>query len=160
MKVTLLCVGGVKGPLASVIHEYEDRARRYWRFQALEVPAGHGKRGKAGEREVREAEEARILSQLPAKGKGDVVALTRAGKPMGSRGLAEYLEERAVRSSPQVAFVIGGAFGLGDQVLARADRKLAISSMTLPHEVARLILTEQLYRAGSISRNEPYHKGP
>lgn len=158
MKVTLLCVGGVKGPLASVIQDYEDRTRRYWRFEALELPAGIGKRGTTEARAVREAEEARILSHLPDR--GDVVVLTREGKPMGSRELANYLEAHALRSTPRVTFVIGGAFGLGDEVVARADRKLAISAMTLPHELARLILTEQLYRAGSISRNEPYHKGP
>jgi 23S rRNA (pseudouridine1915-N3)-methyltransferase len=58
-----------------------------------------------------------------------------------------------------VAFAIGGAFGLGGAVLARAQRKLSLSALTLPHEMARLVLAEQLYRAGTIVRGEPYHKG-
>jgi len=158
VRVAVLCVGGVKGPLASVIQEYEGRAGRYWRFRAEEVDAGLGKSRKADPRAVRAAEGARLLARLPAS--GDVVALTREGKPMGSRDLAGFLEDRALRSSPGVTFVIGGAFGLGDEVLERSTLKLALSALTLPHEVARLLLAEQLYRAGTISRNEPYHKGP
>ena len=64
-----------------------------------------------------------------------------------------------MRSSAGVAFVIGGAFGLGDAVLSRSRRQLSLSAMTLPHEMARLVLAEQLYRAGTILRGEPYHKG-
>jgi 23S rRNA (pseudouridine1915-N3)-methyltransferase len=88
----------------------------------------------------------------------EVVALTRIGKRMGSRELAGYLERHAVRSSAGVAFVIGGAFGLGEPVLEKARRRLSLSTFTLPHEMARLLLAEQLYRAGTIVRGEPYHK--
>ena len=77
---------------------------------------------------------------------------------MRSRELAGYLEGHAVHSSPGVAFVIGGAFGLGVPVMERARRKLSLSSFTLPHEMARLVLAEQLYRAGTLVRGEPYHK--
>ena len=70
-----------------------------------------------------------------------------------------FLEQHALRSSAGVAFVIGGALGLGDELLRRAQRRLALSSMTLPHEMARLMMAEQLYRAGTIARGEPYHKG-
>ena len=78
---------------------------------------------------------------------------------MDSRELAGYLERHGIRASAGVAFVIGGAFGLGSAVLERARRTLSLSKMTLPHEMARLLLMEQLYRAGTISRGEPYHKG-
>ena len=88
------------------------------------------------------------------------MALTREGKALGSRDLARYLEERALHSVDAVTFVIGGAFGLGGGVLKRSDLLLSLSAMTLPHDMARLLLVEQLYRAGTISRNEPYHKGP
>lgn len=159
MRVQVLCVGGVKGPLRAAIEEYEERASRYWRFEVTEVPAGLGK-GRSGDPEqVRKVEEDRLLPRLPERG-GVVVALTREGKGLGSRGLAEYLSELAVRSTAEVTFVIGGAFGLGKEVLDRSSVKLALSPMTLPHEAARLILAEQLYRAGTILRNEPYHKGP
>jgi 23S rRNA (pseudouridine1915-N3)-methyltransferase len=158
VRVTVLCVGGVKGKLARAIHEYEERAGHYWRFRVREVEAGLGKRTKIDPQEVRRSEGNRILSHLPEA--GDVIALTRTGKAMGSRDLAGFLEDRAVRSVPEVTFVIGGAFGLAEEVLRRSALRLAISALTLPHEVARLVLAEQLYRAGTISRNEPYHKGP
>jgi 23S rRNA (pseudouridine1915-N3)-methyltransferase len=79
---------------------------------------------------------------------------------MDSRELAGFLQDQALRSVPDVTFVIGGAFGLGEEVLTRSTTTLSLSTLTLPHELARLLLAEQLYRAGTISRNEPYHKGP
>ena len=78
---------------------------------------------------------------------------------MNSPEFTRYLESLALRSVPEVTFVVGGAFGLGAGVLKRANRRLALSAGTLPHELARLVLAEQLYRAGTIIKNEPYHKG-
>ena len=158
MKVSIICVGGVKEALASVIGDYEARASRYWRLRVEEVESGQ-KRGKQAEPEaVKNAEAKRLVPKLPER--GEVVALTRTGKAIGSRELARFLQERALRSVPEVAFVIGGAYGLGAPVLDRAATKLSLSPLTLPHEIARLLLVEQLYRAGTISKNEPYHKGP
>jgi len=158
VRVTVLCVGGVKGKLAPAIQEYEGRVGHYWRFQVREVEAGLGRRTKVDPQEVRRAEGTRLLALMPQE--GDVVALTREGRAMSSRDLAGFLGDRAVRSVPEVTFVIGGAFGLVGEVLKRSALRLALSALTLPHEVARLVLAEQLYRAGTISRNEPYHKGP
>jgi 23S rRNA (pseudouridine1915-N3)-methyltransferase len=73
--------------------------------------------------------------------------------------LAAYFEERALHGLGPVALVIGGAWGLPDEFRKRAIRQWSLGAMTLPHELARLIVTEQLYRAGTILRNEPYHKG-
>lgn len=158
MRLTFLCVGGVKGHLASVIDDYEERIRRYWRLRTVEIEAGLGKRARGSPAEVLKVEEERLLGQLPEG--GEVVALTREGKSLGSRQFSSFLQERALRSTPDVAFVIGGAFGLGGEILRRSSMRLALSPFTLPHELARLILAEQVYRAGTISRNEPYHKGP
>jgi 23S rRNA (pseudouridine1915-N3)-methyltransferase len=158
VNVTLVCVGDTKGCAAEAVADYEARARRYWRFSVIEVEAGAGKAKKPDSRAVLAAEEARVLSRLP--GGAEAVALTRAGKAMGSRAFAKFLQEKAVRSVSEVAFIIGGAYGLGEGVLARARLHLSLSKMTLPHEMARLVLAEQLYRAGTIVRNEPYHKGP
>ncbi|MFO8172943.1 MAG: 23S rRNA (pseudouridine(1915)-N(3))-methyltransferase RlmH [Gemmatimonadota bacterium] len=158
MIIRLLSVGSAKGPVAEAAAEFEKRARRYWRMEAVEVQAGAAGRGKAHAEAVMAAEEARLLERLPKE--GWVVALTRSGRRMTSRELARHLEEKAVRSVPVVSFVIGGAFGLGEGILRRADLSMTLSSLTLPHEVARLLLAEQLYRAGTILRNEPYHKGP
>jgi len=159
MKVRVLCVGEARGPLQAAIEDYEGRAGRYWSFDVTAVAGGVGKARKADPNRVRQAEEERLLARLPKRG-GALVALTREGKALSSRALADFLAERAVRSTEEVTFVIGGAFGLGKGILERSSLRLALSPMTLPHEVARLILVEQLYRAGTILRNEPYHKGP
>lgn len=159
MRVKVLCVGDSRGYLHSAIQEFETRAARYWRLEVTEVPAGMGKVKKIDEGKVRAAEEERLMDRL-GNGGGEVIALTRDGKPMGSRDFAGFMETLMVRSTEEVTFVIGGAFGLGPGILARSNRKLSLSSMTLPHELARLVLGEQLYRAGTILRNEPYHKGP
>jgi len=151
-----VAVGRVRGTLKAPVAEYEERARRYWRLEAAEVEAGAPGRDPAAER-VKEAEAQRLLSRVPQG--FTVVALTRTGKGLGSRELAAVLEGEAVRSSPGVAFVIGGAFGLSDAVLARAQRRMSLSPLTMPHELARLVLAEQLYRAGTLLRGEPYHKG-
>lgn len=156
MKVLVVAVGRVKGPLASAVQDYEERARRYWKFTVAEIAAGAAE-WRAGPDRVREAEAERILAKLTSD--LDVVALTRAGNAMDSTRLAAYLAELGTRARPGVAFVIGGAFGLDESVLRRAQNRLSLSDMTLPHEMARLVLAEQLYRAGTIVRGEPYHKG-
>ncbi len=156
MRVTVVAVGRVRGPLEGAVAEYEQRAARYWKFEVVEVDAGAQGRDAEPSR-VMTAEADRILARVPAG--TDVFALTREGKAMASSVLARTLEEHAIRSSPGVTFVIGGAFGLGPEVLSLARRRLSLSAMTLPHEMARLMLAEQLYRAGTILRGEPYHKG-
>ncbi len=155
MKVTLLAVGRVRGELAAAVEKYETRASHYWKLEVVEVDGGAGGRDEAGL--VMAAEAARLLARIPAG--AEVVALTRDGRPWSSRRLAEHLGDRALHGAGEVVFVLGGAHGLGADLLARADRRLSLSTMTLPHELARLVLAEQLYRAGSILRGEPYHKG-
>ena len=156
MKVVIVAVGRVRGPLEPAVAEYEGRAGRYWKFEVAEVDAGASGRNPSPER-VKEAEGERILARIPDD--AEVIALTRAGKGVGSAELAKTLEALAVRSFRQVVFVLGGAYGLHARVLDRANRRLSLSPMTLPHEMARLVLAEQLYRAGTIVRGEPYHKG-
>ncbi len=157
MNLTVLVVGPVRGPLAVAVTEYEERARRYWKLKVVEVPSGSGG-GSAVTQRVLEAESARILARIDDA--AHVVALTREGVRWSSPELAAHLEELAVRSCREATFVIGGAFGLAPEVFDRAQVRLSLSSMTLPHELARLALAEQLYRAGTILRGERYHKGP
>jgi 23S rRNA (pseudouridine1915-N3)-methyltransferase len=156
VKVSVVVVGKVKGALAEAVRDYEERARRYWKLSVSEVAAGAPGADAAPER-VRAAEAERIRTRIPDA--LEVVALTRVGERIGSRKLAAYLADLGTRSAPGVCFVIGGAFGLDDSVLRLARRKLTLSELTLPHEMARLVLAEQLYRAGTIVRGEPYHKG-
>jgi len=156
VKIQVVVVGRARGDLAAAIEDYERRAARYWKLEVVEVGQGAGGRNAKAD-EVKTVEAERILGKIPSE--LEVVALTRTGSGMSSRELARSLQRHAVRSSPGVAFVIGGAFGLDTSVLERARRSLSLSSMTLTHEMARLVLAEQLYRAGTIVRGEPYHKG-
>lgn len=155
MRVSVLAVGRPARLFGQVIAEYERRAGRYWTVDVVNVRAESAAGGKP-EAMVRAAEGARLLGRVPPG--AEIVALTRTGRGWSSRALAEYLDGLAVSGSPGVAFLIGGAFGLGSDVLERARHLLSLSSFTLPHDLARLVLLEQLYRAGTILRREPYHK--
>jgi len=157
VRVLVVAVGRLKGAIAEDVGAYESRGGRYWKLDVLEVAAGVKGSGSAPRERVLEAEAERLLAKVP--GDLDLVALTRVGRAMSSRELAAYLQELGTRSGAGAAFVVGGAFGLGDAVLDRAARKMSLSALTLPHEMARLVLAEQLYRAGTIVRGEPYHKG-
>jgi 23S rRNA (pseudouridine1915-N3)-methyltransferase len=156
LRVVILAVGAARdAALKAAIREYETRASRYFPLQVIETSAATG-RGGQPERALRQ-EGTELLRRIP---EGlEVLALTRTGQGLTSRGLAEVLGEMATYGMPGAAFLVGGAYGLSSEVLARADRRFSLSRMTLPHELARLILVEQLYRAGTILRGEPYHKG-
>lgn len=153
MKVTVVAVGRVKGAVEPALSEFRHRAARYWRLEVEEVREGRGDDASA----VTEEEGRRLLDRVPED--TELWALTRHGTGITSRGLAAHLERLSVRSAPGITFVIGGAYGMAPDILDGADRRLALSPMTLPHDLARLVLLEQLYRAGTIRRNEPYHKG-
>jgi len=156
VRFTVLVVGRVRGILEPAVREFEVRAGRYWKLEVVEVEAGAGG-GSEDAKRVRAAEAERIRARLPER--GELWTLTRGGRGMSSRELARELEQHAVLASPGITFVIGGAFGLAEDLLRTATRSFSLSPMTLPHEMARLILAEQLYKAGTILRNEPYHKG-
>lgn len=148
-------VGRPAPRLAGAIAEYERRAGRYWTLDVVEVREEKSRKGLPLER-VRAAESARLVERVPAG--ADIVALTRAGDAWSSTRFARYLEALARESRAGAAFLIGGAYGLDASVLGRAQHRLSLSPLTFPHELARLLLAEQLYRAGTIVRGEPYHK--
>ena len=142
--------------LRRATEEYEDRLRRYIRFEAIVVAPARLPDARAPE--AREREAAALERRLPDE--LELIALTREGERWTTRALADYLDDMRTYGRPGAAFAIGGAHGLAPRLLDRARARLALSAMTLPHEVARLVLTEQLYRAATILRGEPYHKGP
>jgi 23S rRNA (pseudouridine1915-N3)-methyltransferase len=154
VRVLVVVVGKPREPgLAAAIEEYETRAARYWPLDVHEVreePA----RGASSDL-VREREGVRLLAKVPAG--AELVACDVEGAAMRSDAFAQWLQ-RTRESARSVALIIGGAFGLSDAVRARAKTTLSLASWTLPHELARLVLAEQLYRAGTIVRGEPYHK--
>lgn len=134
---------------------YLKRLRRYARTEWVEVkPAGIVKGRPAAEVLAREGEA--ISLRLST---GDrLVALDRSGDQCSSRQLAAWLEKLSLAGDERPAFVIGGPLGLDKEILGRAERTLALSRLTLTHEMSRLILIEQLYRACTIMRGEKYHK--
>lgn len=157
MRVHVLAVGRLQEPgLRAAADAYVKRIGHYFRLEVHEIAAPG--RTRSDPRKVREAEAERIMAAAPAG--CDLVALTRSGQGMSSRRLATYLEELATYGRDGVAFAIGGAEGLGPRVLEAARYRLSLSPMTLSHDLARVVLLEQLYRAGTIMRGEPYHRGP
>ena len=151
------CVAVVGKPrdinLAGAIRDYEARAARYWPLQIHEVREEPARSGSADL--VREREGERLLAALPAG--AQIVACDVIGKTMSSEQFAAWLQQLRERAR-DVGIVIGGAYGLGDVVKQRATSSISLAPWTLPHELARLVLAEQLYRAGTIGRGEPYHK--
>jgi 23S rRNA (pseudouridine1915-N3)-methyltransferase len=152
--LTLVVVGRASdATLGAAIAEYERRAARYWSLVVREVKEAGGR--SIAPAVTRRQEGERLLEACPAR--GEIVACDERGSTMTSAEFATWLG-RLRDTGGAVTFLIGGAFGLDDAVRARATRRLAVAPWTLPHEMARLVLTEQLYRAGTILRGEPYHK--
>jgi 23S rRNA (pseudouridine1915-N3)-methyltransferase len=156
MRLVVLAVGTPRERhMAAMIREYETRAGRYFRLETIEVTAASNVRDSATDVQAREADSLR--KRAPAG--LEMWALTRDGKELSSRDLAESLSDMATYGHPGIVFVIGGAFGLDPDLVSGCSRSLSLSCMTMPHEMARLVLAEQIYRAGTILRGEPYHKG-
>ena len=154
MRVVIAAVGKPRDRhLAAAIVEYETRAARYWPLDVVEVREASG-RGIAPEL-ARQREGERILERLPAA--AALVVCDERGDRLTSTEFATLLNDTRNRAR-DIAFVIGGAFGLADSLRDRATRAMQLAPWTLPHEMARLVLAEQLYRAGTIVRGEPYHK--
>ncbi|HEX6535654.1 MAG TPA: 23S rRNA (pseudouridine(1915)-N(3))-methyltransferase RlmH [Gemmatimonadaceae bacterium] len=140
--------------LAAAIREYEARAARYWPLETREVREEPARARTPAEVRAREGE--RLLAA--AGPSALVVACDAEGTLQRSAEFAEWLRGERERAGADVAFLLGGAYGLSEAVLARARVRLAFARWTMPHELARLVLAEQLYRAGTIIRGEPYHK--
>ena len=159
-KVNILCIGKIKEKYFSqAIEEYAKRLQAFCKLQIIELAEEKirdNNPNPAQIAEVLEAEGKRILQKISPS--DYVVALCIEGKLRSSEELAETLNTLAVTGRSTVDFVIGGSYGLSDAVKAAADEKLSMSRMTFPHTMARMILTEQIYRAYEIASNGKYHK--
>ena len=140
--------------LGAAIAEYEQRAAHYWDLEVVEVKGGGASGGESPESVMRREGE-RLRERIPAA--AQVVLCDVGGDALDSAAFARWLLERRDLAQ-SVAFVIGGAHGVSPELRALARRRLALAPWTLPHELARLVLMEQIYRAGTIGRGEPYHK--
>lgn len=158
MALAILCVGKLKEKwLRDGCAEYEKRLSRFGGVQTIEVPdqSEPDKAAPALLEKLTQAEGKALLSHI--KPNDRVVALCVDGKPMSSEQLADALSRYAMEGRRTV-YVIGGSRGLSAEVVARADEKLSFSKMTFPHQLMRVILLEQLYRAHKIRAGETYHK--
>ncbi|MEO8909297.1 MAG: 23S rRNA (pseudouridine(1915)-N(3))-methyltransferase RlmH [Gemmatimonadaceae bacterium] len=154
MRLVVAVVGKAhNAALSEAIRDYETRAARYWPLDVHEVREERAT-GSSVER-VKEKEGARLSERIPES--AQTIACEQGGRSLDSTEFANFLQ-RAREDDRDLAFIIGGAFGLNPEVAARATFKLSLAPWTLPHEIARLVLTEQIYRAGTIARGEPYHK--
>jgi 23S rRNA (pseudouridine1915-N3)-methyltransferase len=154
MRLVVAVVGKARNPaLGEAIRDYEKRAARYWPLDVHEVR--EERVSGISVDKVREREGQRLADKIPER--AQTVACEVGGRSLDSAKFAEFLQT-AREQDRDIAFLIGGAFGLLKDLSAGSSVRLSLAPWTLPHEIARLVLAEQIYRAGTIVRGEPYHK--
>lgn len=159
MNISIICIGKLKEKYwTEAVAEYSKRLSKFCTLQILELKEARlpDNASPAEEEAVKVSEGQEILKHI--KKDTFVITLEIKGKALSSEGLAEKMEELALLGKSNVAFVIGGSLGLSKDVSARADFKLSFSAMTFPHQMMRVILLEQVYRAYKINKGEKYHK--
>lgn len=159
MNISIITVGKLKEKYLKLgIDEYTKRLSSYSKIEIIEVPDEKAPEilSDAEMLQVKKKEGERILAKVPTD--AHVIALAIEGKQKSSEELADTIDKLGTYGKSKVTFIIGGSLGLSDEVLKRADDKLSFSKMTFPHQLMRLILVEQVYRAFRINRGEPYHK--
>ena len=155
MKVILLSVGKTDHPLLSqIIEDYRKRVNYYIPFEMRTVPDPKNRKN-LSEKEQKTEEAILLLKSLQPS--DHVVLLDDKGKQYRSTEFARYLEKKSHTVSRQLVFVVGGPYGFATEMYDRAAETISLSKMTFTHQMIRLIFTEQLYRAMTITHNEPYH---
>ncbi|HUQ99794.1 MAG TPA: 23S rRNA (pseudouridine(1915)-N(3))-methyltransferase RlmH [Gemmatimonadaceae bacterium] len=154
MRLVVAVVGKARNAaLGEAIRDYETRAARYWPLDVHEV---REERASSSEIEkVKEREGARLTDKVPPRAR--TVVCEAGGKSFDSVQFAKFLQQ-AREGDQDLAFLIGGAFGIASDVATKSTMRMSLAPWTLPHEIARLVLAEQIYRAGTIIRGEPYNK--
>jgi len=154
LKITFISVGSIKNAcFKDVVAEYLKRIKRYVPVDVEEVKEERASI-KTPKQDILRKEGERILKRLRP---GDFnVVLTDRGRMLTSNGLAEFIGGFSSTGKKRLTFVVGGPFGLHGSVYEAADMELSLSSMTLPHDMARVVLAEQVYRAFTILKGEPY----
>ena len=149
-------MGRIKAPYArDGCADFLKRLGRYFKVEHIEVRDVRRGRGGSPD-EWKRTEAAALLKHVPRGAL--LLVLDESGRQWSSQGLARWIDQKKNASVSSIAFVLGGPDGLHESVLARADRIWSLGLLTLPHELARLVLAEQLYRAGSVLAGHPYHR--
>ena len=159
MRINIVCVGKIKEKYLKLgIDEFKKRLSKYCKLEIIQLEDEKAPENLSDKEMliIKEKEGKKILSKI--KDNSYVIALAIDGKNLSSEELAQTINKLGVRGVSNITFVIGGSLGLSDEVLSRADYKLSFSKMTFPHQLMRLILLEQVYRAYRINNGEPYHK--
>ncbi|WP_144513422.1 23S rRNA (pseudouridine(1915)-N(3))-methyltransferase RlmH [Bacillus sp. FJAT-22090] len=159
MNIQIVSVGKLKEKYLKLgIEEYTKRLGAYTKIDIIEVPDEKAPENlsEADMEIVKKKEGDRILAKIGAD--TYVIALAIEGKMKSSEQLASDLESLMTYGRSKIAFIIGGSLGLHEDVMKRSDEKLSFSKMTLPHQLMKLVLVEQIYRAFRIIKGEPYHK--
>lgn len=159
MNINIIAVGKIKEKyIQEGIKEFSKRLSRYCKLNIIEIEDEKAPET-LSEKDmliVKAKEGEKILNKIPAN--SFVITLVIEGKQLTSEGLAEKFEDIMVNGSNDITFIIGGSLGLDSEVINRSNFKLSFSKMTFPHQLMRLILLEQVYRAWRINKGEPYHK--
>ena len=151
--IKLLLVGKTTDKhLETLISDYQNRLTHYLPFEVKVIP--DLKQGKLSFEQQKTQEGERILAAVP--GNARLILLDERGTQFRSVGFAEYMQKQ-LAATPNIVFVVGGPYGFSQAVYDRADAMLSLSKMTFSHQMIRLLFVEQLYRAMTILRNEPYH---
>ena len=159
MSITLITVGKMKEkPYRLMADEYLKRLSRYGKVEEIELPdlPEPTNSSPAIEMQIKEKEGESILARI--KPSDYVIAMTIPGKQWDSPGLSRHLDDLMNRGNSNLVFLIGGSLGLSDKVIARADEEMSMSKMTFPHQLARVMLLEQIYRGYQILEGSRYHK--
>jgi len=155
VKITLLLVGKTAFPYINEgISLYEKRLSFYVNYRKVEIPELKGV-SSLSEQQIKDKEGELILKNI--KPSDEVILLDERGDFFTSENWARHLEKKMTYGARDIVFVIGGAYGFSDEVYSRADMKVSLSKMTFSHQMVRAIFIEQLYRAFTIMKGEPYH---
>ena len=155
MKITLLTVGKTTNlHLIKLQEEYQNRLKFYITFELVVIPELKNTKSLSISEQV-EKEADLILKQIELNDK--VVLLDERGKQFTSVAFSEYIAKKIMASHKRMIFVVGGPYGFSERVYQRANNKISLSTMTFSHQMIRLIFIEQLYRAFTILKGEPYH---
>lgn len=158
--IDLICVGKLNAAyFAAGVAEYQKRLSAFYNFRIIELPEAAIADKNASEASIQKALQKEGEAILAARRKGAfLTALCVEGKSVSSEELADLISRQALSGAGDMAFVIGSSHGLSPQVKAAASAKISLGRITLPHQLARLVLTEQLYRAATINAGMKYHK--
>ncbi len=157
MKLQVITVGKLREAyFKAACDEYSGRIRHFLPFDESEVPSATSDSGNGSGKGALQTEAEAILKQIPQGSK--LITLDIRGKQLSSEQLSQFLQDEMLASTNRLSFAIGGAWGLSQPLLDSAALRLSFSPMTFPHELARVMLYEQLYRALSLWKGLPYHK--